>query len=120
VFGGTRKLRRKDLVAVAPPGTLICESHREQPRRLRARNYRGQRSNGMLCSLNELGRARGGPDEVALLRDLRPGFDLDELQPDDRPSVVRMWDRAIDTVPTLVGIMPTYSAPSTGPTTTSP
>lgn len=110
VFGGTRKLKRKDLVAVAAPGTLIIEPFRDRPRRLRARNYRGQRSNGMLCSLNELGWARGGPDEVALLRNLQPGFRLDELSPDLRPAVVRQWDQAIEEVDTLVGIMPEYLA----------
>ena len=115
VFGGSRKLQRKDLVAVAPPGTLVFDSRWSKPRRLRARNYRGQRSNGMLCSLNELGWAIGGPDEVALLCDLRPGFKLDELPPDDRPSVVRMWDRAIDTVSTMEGVIPAYSAPPAQP-----
>jgi hypothetical protein len=102
VFGGTRKLRRGDLVAVAPPGTLIKESHKDQPRRMRARNYRGERSHGMLCSLNELGWARGGPNEVAVLRDLRPGFVLDELDPELRPAVVKKWDKAINTVDTMI------------------
>lgn len=123
VFGGTRKLRRKDLVAVAPPGTWIFESHKDRPRRLRARNYRGQRSNGMLCSLNELGWARGGPDEVAILQDLRPGFlhpgfKLDELPPDLRPAVVRKWEQAIDAVDTTVGLIPAYQPHSARPVPT--
>lgn len=102
VFGGTRKLRRRDLVALAPPGAWVYERDMDRPRRLRARNYRGQRSNGMLCSLNELGWAKGGPDEVAILRNLRPGFTLDDLPDDQRPFVVRKWDQAIDTVETMV------------------
>ncbi len=102
VFGGNRKLRRGDLVAVAPPGTLIQESHKDRPRRMRIRNYRGERSHGMLCSLNELGWARGGPDEVAVLRDLRPGFVLDDLAPELRPAVVKKWDRSIDKVDTMI------------------
>ncbi|GAB1508538.1 hypothetical protein [Actinophytocola sp. KF-1] len=102
VFGGTRKLRRGDLVAVAPPGTLVQESHKDRPRRMRARSYRGQRSHGMLCSLDELGWARGGPNEVAVLKDLRPGFVLDELDPDLRPAVVKKWERSIDTVDTMI------------------
>jgi hypothetical protein len=69
---------------------------------MRARNYRGERSHGMLCSLNELGWARGGPNEVAVLRDLRPGFVLDELDPELRPAVVKKWDKAINTVDTMI------------------
>lgn len=101
VFGGIRKLRRGDLVAVAPPGTLIQESHKDRPRRMRTRNYRGERSHGMLCSLNELGWARGGPNEVAVLRDLRPGFVLDELHPELRSTVVKRWELVIDAATTM-------------------
>ena len=88
-------------MAVAPPGALIKESHKKQPRRMRARNYRGQRSHGMFCSLNELGWALGGPDEVAVLRDLQPGFVLDDLDFELRPVVVKKWDRVIDAVDTI-------------------
>lgn len=96
VFGGTRKLRRGDLVAVAPPGARVTVRGHDKPKKMRARNYRGVRSVGMLCSLNELGWAVGGPDEVALLRNLKPGYPLDELPPEERPGVVRKWVEVIE------------------------
>lgn len=68
--------------------------------RMRSRNYRGVRSQGMLCSLNELGWTIGGPDEVAVFRDLIPGFPLDEVPVENRPKVVKRWDRVIEEVET--------------------
>jgi hypothetical protein len=55
----------------------------------------------MLCSLNELGWTLGGPNEVAVFRDLRPGFKLEDLPTEDRPLVVKQWDRAIDEAETM-------------------
>ncbi|WP_414636716.1 hypothetical protein [Actinophytocola sp.] len=78
VFGGDRQLSGDELVPVAP-------SRLSRPRRvttlakMRARNYRGQRSQGMLCSLEGLGWLRHGPNEVAVLCKLEPGYRLDDL-----------------------------------------
>ena len=98
VFGGTRVLRGGELVAVAPPGSRVVV---EEPgtanrriRKMRVRRYRGERSHGMLCSLDELGWLRGGPDEVAILCDLSPGQSLDDLPRHRRPEVVVGWERA--------------------------
>ena len=100
VFGGTRKLRQGDLVAVALPGVKITMHGLDKPKKIRARTYRGVRSNGMLCSLNELGWARGGPNEVAVFLDLIPGCMLDEVPVERRPLVVKRWDEVIDKVAT--------------------
>lgn len=62
VFGGTYRCRPGDLVAVAPPGAQLSTG-----KRMRTRRYRGQRSEGMLCSTNELGWTVDGPDAVAVL-----------------------------------------------------
>jgi tRNA-binding EMAP/Myf-like protein len=100
VFGGTYKLRRGDLVAVASPGVRITRRGLGKPMRMRTRNFRGVRSHGMLCSLNELGWTIGGPDEVAVFRDLVPGFPLDKVPFEVRPRVVKRWDRVIEDVKT--------------------
>ena len=102
VFGGTQRLHRGDLVAVAPPGSRATVQGRDKPKKMRARNYRGVQSVGMLCSLNELGWAVGGPDEVALLRRLRPGYPLDELPIEDRRRVVLNWRKKIEAPDTMV------------------
>lgn len=72
VHGGTRRLLPGDLVAYAPVGARLSTG-----RGMRTRSYRGVRSEGMLCSLNELGWTHDGPDEVAVLHDLTPGHPLD-------------------------------------------
>lgn len=71
VFGGTRKLQPGDLVAVAPPGARLSTG-----KRIRTRRYRGQRSEGMCCSTNELGWTTDGPDAVAVLGRGEPGQPL--------------------------------------------
>lgn len=71
VHGGTRTLRPGDLVPVAPPGARLSTG-----KRMRTRRYRGQRSEGMLCSLDELGWTVNGPDAVATLWGLTPGHPL--------------------------------------------
>lgn len=65
VYGGTRRLTVGDVVPVATPGTKLTAASRLPP--LRARNFRGVRSEAMLCSSDELGWTRGGPDEVLVL-----------------------------------------------------
>jgi tRNA-binding EMAP/Myf-like protein len=98
VFGGARVLRGGELVAVAPPGSRVVveapETAARRRKKMRVRRYRGERSHGMLCSLDELGWTRGGPDEVAILCDLDPGQSLDDLPRHRRPEVVVGWERA--------------------------
>jgi hypothetical protein len=97
VFGGDHKLTGGELVPVAPPGSWatmrrpgICDKRKK----MRVRSYRGERSHGMLCSLDELGWIRGGPNEVAIFCDLEPGQSLDDLPRHQRPEVVVGWERA--------------------------
>jgi len=80
VFGGTRPLRPGDLVPVAPPGAHLSTPH--GPRRMRCRRYRGQRSEGMLCSSNELGWTVDGPDAVHVLDSGQAGQPLPTGGPD--------------------------------------
>lgn len=72
VFGGPPIVRSGHLVPVAVPGARL-----PGVKKMRRRNYRGQSSYGMLCSLAELGWDPAGPDEVALLRNVQPGDSLD-------------------------------------------
>lgn len=97
VFGGNRELEGGELVPVAPPGALakvVGPGMRVRWKKMRARRYRGERSHGMLCSLDELGWMYGGPNTVPVLRDLEPGECLDDLPPYLRPVVVAEWDWA--------------------------
>lgn len=86
VFGGPPVVTVDSLVAVAPPGARL-ESLRTK--KMRRRRYRGEYSHGMLCSLDELGWAKGGPDEVAILQNVKPGMSLDGLSPDQRERIVK-------------------------------
>lgn len=98
VLGGERKLRGGELVPVAPPGswaTVRRAGVGELRRKMRVRRYRGEASHGMLCSLNELGWLHSGPDEVAVLCHLLPGFSLDGFPGSRRPEVVVDWERAV-------------------------
>jgi Putative tRNA binding domain len=91
VFGGEYKVLPGQLVAVAPPGSeAFALSDAAGPRRkkMRTRRYGGQPSQGMFCSLDELGWCRGGPDEVAILRNLNPGAGLDSIHPCRRSDYV--------------------------------
>jgi phenylalanyl-tRNA synthetase beta chain len=74
VHGGTRSLRPGDLVPAAPPGAVVKVNDRRK--RMRTRRYRGQRSEGMLCSTNELGWTTNGPDAVHVLVEGAPGQPL--------------------------------------------
>jgi phenylalanyl-tRNA synthetase beta chain len=62
VFGGSDIVRKGDLVPVALSGARLSGKPK-----IRARNWRGVRSEGMMCSSDELGWTRGGPDEVLIL-----------------------------------------------------
>jgi len=105
VFGGDRKLTGGELVPVAPPGARLIEvrlstdTHRPDmwtrlTKKMRIRRFRGERSHGMLCSLDELGWVHGGPNEVAILCRLQPGQSLDHLPTYLRSEVVLGWERA--------------------------
>lgn len=97
VFGGDRKVIVGDYVPVASPGTLVTVRYpdlTERTKKMRSRNYRGQRSHGMLCSLEELGWLEGGPNEVAILQNLTLGQSLDDIGHDKYSHVVADWDHA--------------------------
>jgi tRNA-binding EMAP/Myf-like protein len=86
VFGGPPVVEPENLVAVAPPGARVVSAR--TAKKMRRRNYRGEPSHGMLCSLDELGWAVGAPDEVAILRNVRAGDSLDRLSLRRRASIV--------------------------------
>jgi tRNA-binding EMAP/Myf-like protein len=97
VFGGDHELLGGELVPVAPPGSRAVVQYPDgshKIKKMRARRYRGERSHGMLCSLDELGWISGGPNEVAVLYNLTPGQSLDYLPPNRWPEVVVEWERA--------------------------
>ena len=74
VWGGIPILEASYLVPVAPPGSWLPAG------KIRRRNYRGQASNGMLCSLADLGWDLSSTDCVAIVDDaagLKPGEPLD-------------------------------------------
>jgi tRNA-binding EMAP/Myf-like protein len=101
VFGGERQDIAGEYVPVAPPGTLVTVRNAdltERTKKMRARNYRGQRSHGMLCSLDELGWIAGGPNEVAILRDVKPGQSLCSISADRWAQVVVGWGHAQEVV----------------------
>lgn len=86
VFGGPPNVHEGDLVPVAPPGSRLPGPHNMQ--KMRRRRYRGESSYGMLCSLAELGWNLNGPDEVALLRNVKPGDPLDRVTATEWQSLV--------------------------------
>lgn len=98
VFGGIRKIRRGDLVPVAPPGARVMVEGHAKPKKVRARRYRGERSHGMLCSLRELGWVLAGMDEVAVLCNVRRGQSLDDIAAVDRSAYVKNWYDATEPV----------------------
>jgi tRNA-binding EMAP/Myf-like protein len=77
VFGGKDVVEVGHLVPVAPPGSWVPgpAGVRRKPVKMRHRRYRGQNSQGMLCSLIELGWAKDR-DQVALLQNMKPGDPL--------------------------------------------
>jgi tRNA-binding EMAP/Myf-like protein len=96
VWGGVPIVKEGDLVPVAPPGTwLPATKGKAGPYKIRCRNYRGVRSEGMLCSLAELGWDSSVTDRVALLKDsagLRAGDSLDSRYVDWELIVVPATD----------------------------
>jgi tRNA-binding EMAP/Myf-like protein len=85
VWGGLPLLREGDLIPVAPPGSRLPQG------KMRQRRYRGEVSEGMLCSLAELGWDLSVTDRVALLDEragLMPGDSLDSRE-SDWPSIIR-------------------------------
>jgi tRNA-binding EMAP/Myf-like protein len=83
------------LVPVALPGTwLPATKGKPNPYKIRRRRYRGEISEGMLCSRAELGWDASATDRVALLdasAGLRVGESLDDRYV-DWPSIVRTAD----------------------------
>lgn len=81
IWGGVPIVVKGSLVPVAQPGTWLPPTKSKPgPYKIRCRNYRGVRSEGMLCSLAELGWDSSVTDWVALLKDtagLRAGDSLD-------------------------------------------
>jgi tRNA-binding EMAP/Myf-like protein len=85
VWGGVPIVYEGDLVPVAPPGSRIPQA------KMRRRRYRGEVSEGMLCSLAELGWDLSVTDRVALLdpyAGLEPGDSLD-ARGSDWQSIIR-------------------------------
>ncbi len=84
VFGGVADVvQAQSLVPVAPPGSRLPDGSLPKAIKIRKRRYRGEISEGMLCSLAELGWDPGVIDRVALLKDteeLEPGASLDKLE----------------------------------------
>jgi tRNA-binding EMAP/Myf-like protein len=83
VWGGEPVVAEGDLVPVAPPGARLPATAGKRPTcKIRRRRYRGEISQGMLCSLAELGWDLSVTDRVALLDDsagLKPGDSLDDV-----------------------------------------
>ena len=96
VWGGLPIVKKGNLVPVAQPGTWLPPTKSKPgPYKIRCRNYRGVRSEGMLCSLAELGWDSSVTDWVALLKDtvgLRAGESLDERFVDWETIVVPETD----------------------------
>ena len=89
VWGGLPIVKEGNLVPVAPPGCWLPQG------KMRRRRYRGEVSEGMLCSLAELGWNLAVTDRVALLdegADLAPGESLDSRE-SDWPSIIRFDQR---------------------------
>lgn len=85
VWGGLPLLNAGDLVPVAPPGSWLPQG------KMRRRRYRGEMSDGMLCSLAELGWDLAVTDRVARFdarAGLVPGESLDSRE-NDWPSIIR-------------------------------
>jgi phenylalanyl-tRNA synthetase beta chain len=86
VWGGEPVVAEGDLVPVAPPGArLPVTAGKRATCKIRRRRYRGETSEGMLCSLAELGWDLSVTDRVALLENsagLKPGDSLDDVGSD--------------------------------------
>jgi tRNA-binding EMAP/Myf-like protein len=95
VWGGVQIVEEGDLVPVARPGAwLPATKDKRGPYKIRRRHYRGEQSEGMLCSLAELGWDPSVTDRVARLNGsagLRPGDSLDEVG-ESWPLILRPAD----------------------------
>jgi tRNA-binding EMAP/Myf-like protein len=92
VWGGLPIVEEGCLVPVAPPGARLPGG------KMRRRRYRGEISEGMLCSLAELGWDLSVTDRVALLhgaKGLWPGQSVDDLEGDWRSIVAPAADSLI-------------------------
>jgi tRNA-binding EMAP/Myf-like protein len=101
VWGGVPIVESGSFVPVALPGSQLPGE------KIRRRRYRNEVSEGMLCSLAELGWDSTVDDRVALLRpsaNLRPGDSLDNRSADWRSIVVRDQSRRNLRVLTYEGI----------------
>jgi tRNA-binding EMAP/Myf-like protein len=92
VYGGVPIVKEGSLVPVATPGTWLPPTkNKPGPYKIRCRNYRGVRSEGMLCSLAELGWDSSVTNWVALLKDsvgLQVGESLEDRYGDWKRIVV--------------------------------
>jgi tRNA-binding EMAP/Myf-like protein len=97
VWGGVPVVTVGSLVPVATPGTwLPATKDKLSPYKIRRRRYRGEISEGMLCSCPELGWDASATDRVALLDDstgLRVGEGLDDYYVNWRRIVKTADDR---------------------------
>lgn len=96
VWGGVPVVTQGSLVPVALPGTwLPATKDKAKPYKIRRRRYRGERSEGMLCSLAELGWDSSQADRVALLdvsANLSIGESLNDRYVDWQRIVLRSDD----------------------------
>jgi phenylalanyl-tRNA synthetase beta chain len=94
VWGGIPIVRAGHLVPVAQPGTWLQPTKdKPNPYKIRRRRYAGEISEGMLCSLAELGWDPSVADWVALLdtsADLQAGQPLGDRSNDWRAIVLQI------------------------------
>lgn len=95
VWGGAPIVEEGDLVPVAMPGAWLPATKDKHDRyKIRRRHYRGELSEGMLCSLAELGWDPSVTDRVARLNGsagLCPGDSLDDVG-ESWPLILRPED----------------------------
>jgi tRNA-binding EMAP/Myf-like protein len=104
VYGGTLQLHPGDLVPVALPGSRLPSGMK-----LRRRRYRGIVSDGMLCSLAEMG---GDPDRDRAVHVLAEGVKPGD--PVDASAAPALWGagRTDELVQSVAGRRRTYERPS--------
>lgn len=99
VWGGVPVVTEGSLVPVALPGTWLPPTKdKPNPYKIRRRRYRGEMSEGMLCSCAELGWDSSATDRVALL-DASAGLEVGDYL-DDRYVD---WRRIVKTEDDLLG-----------------
>jgi tRNA-binding EMAP/Myf-like protein len=107
VWGGLPIVQEGSLVPVALPGARLPDG------KLRRRRYRGEISEGMLCSLAELGWDPSVTDRVALLDNsigLRPGESLVNRDIDWESIVMSVDKPPMMEVPTSNSLLSSYRA----------